>query len=387
MTSGSDAQRSSWVRADPKISNQSMAKPGFEFLWKVKLASDSKLSHALTPPVLLDRYIGYRGFRTLGFLAAGPDDIYALDIDLGRVEWRKRLALAASPAGCAEFSVNLARPTTVAFPPAGAGGQGGGLGGRGGPAHGAVGQPLEGAVTIAQVAAASRGTPDPPGGPGTPRRGAAGRGGPPPGFGRTPTVVHVLSSDGMLHTMYVSNGEEPQPPVRLVPPSVKASGLIVLEDTAYAATAQGCGSAENAVWSVDLASKQVANWRSSAKLSGSQGPAIAPDGTLYVSTDGGDLVALEPKTLRVKSTYSGGKPGFTSSPVIFEYKQRILLAAATSDGRIHLLDAAAMGGTGHQTPLYKTSSAASPATGALASWQDSAGTRWVLAPAAAAVVA
>ena len=46
-TSGADAQRSSWVRADPRISPDSMRKPGFQLAWKVKLASE------LTPPALL----------------------------------------------------------------------------------------------------------------------------------------------------------------------------------------------------------------------------------------------------------------------------------------------------------------------------------------------
>ena len=58
-TTGNDAQRSGWVRTDAKISAESMAKPGFQFMWKVKVGND-----ALTAPSLMDRYIGYRGFRS-----------------------------------------------------------------------------------------------------------------------------------------------------------------------------------------------------------------------------------------------------------------------------------------------------------------------------------
>lgn len=36
-TSGYDAQRSSWVRSDPKISLESLQKPGFQMIWKVDL--------------------------------------------------------------------------------------------------------------------------------------------------------------------------------------------------------------------------------------------------------------------------------------------------------------------------------------------------------------
>ena len=65
MTAGNDAQRSGWVRSDPKISRESMQKPGFSFLWKVKLG-DARGLNSLTPVITMDRYIGYRGFRTYG---------------------------------------------------------------------------------------------------------------------------------------------------------------------------------------------------------------------------------------------------------------------------------------------------------------------------------
>jgi hypothetical protein len=43
----------------------------------------------LTSAVLLDRYIGYRGFRSLAFVGSRSDTVIAIDTDLGRVEWRK----------------------------------------------------------------------------------------------------------------------------------------------------------------------------------------------------------------------------------------------------------------------------------------------------------
>src|SRR5882757_8823773 len=88
-TSGNDAQRSGWVRTDAKISPAGMAKPGFSFLWKQKLVTDAKQLNSLTSTVILDRYIGYKGFRSLGFLGGSGDHVIALDTDLGRLEWKK----------------------------------------------------------------------------------------------------------------------------------------------------------------------------------------------------------------------------------------------------------------------------------------------------------
>src|SRR5215813_4613629 len=66
MTSANDAQRSSWVRTDAKISKESVQKPGFELLWKAKPGNTARQLNSLTPPVLIDFYIGYKGFRALG---------------------------------------------------------------------------------------------------------------------------------------------------------------------------------------------------------------------------------------------------------------------------------------------------------------------------------
>jgi len=69
-TTGSyDAQRTASIKNDPRISVQTMQKPGefgaFKFLWKLKLEYEPKAATALTQPILLDRIIGFRGFKSI----------------------------------------------------------------------------------------------------------------------------------------------------------------------------------------------------------------------------------------------------------------------------------------------------------------------------------
>ena len=362
MTAGGDAQRSSWIHTDPKISVERLEKPGFALVWKINLAHDPG------PAATLSRYIGYRGFRSLAFMGSTSGDLTAIDTDLGRIEWKKTLPTGADPASSTAcpggMTAEVTRATTAAFPSAPAG-RGGGFNGRSGPAKSAVGEPGEGSVIIAEIAAreamiASAG-----------RGGNGGRGGFPPGFRRMPSYLDVLSSDGMLHRMYVSNGDEPEPPIPFLDRDANAHGLIVIGEMAYAATSHGCGGLPNGIWALDLTSKQTAHWTADGDIAGTEGPAFGPDGTVYAATTTGALVALEPKTLQVKATYhSGGQP-FITSPVVFARGTKTMIAAATADNRLHLVDAQSLTGAAYDAG----------ASGALATWQDAAGTRWIAAPA------
>jgi outer membrane protein assembly factor BamB len=363
VTSGSDAQRSFSIPADPAISVDGLRTPGFQLLWKTKLSSipsnDAAQVNSLTPAILMDRYIGYRGFRSFAFVAGSSNNVYAIDSDLNRLEWKTKLPVPAPATGSPNcpggLTSPIARATTANYPVPGTFG---GLGIRGGPAESGVGEPNQGAVTIPAALAAS----------------AAAAAGPPRPRLRLPVLIYVLASDGMLHTLYISNGVEAEAPITFLPPNANAQGLVIIDGVAYAAS-HSCNGAAAGVWGLDIASKQVSGWKpSSGDIAGSGGPAFGPDGTVYATTTAGALVALDPKTLAVKDTYESGQE-FTSSPIVFQYQQRNLIAAATRDGRIHVLDTASLG-----TPLFKTAAySANFAPGALASWQSSDGVRWLLA--------
>lgn len=355
MTDGGDAQRSSWIRSDPKISVANLGKPGFELVWKVKLGQEPGIA------ATLDRYIGYRGFRSLALMGSAVGELTAIDTDLGRIEWNKTMVSGAAPRrvsdGCTGgMTANVTRPTTAAFPSAPPAGRGGG---RSQYAKSAVGEPGEGAVTIAEIAARNAAA-------AAGRAAMLGRGPVPPPPGRTVSLLDAIASDGTFHSLYVSNGEESSPALPFVPAGANAHGLIVVNGMAYAATSHACGGAPNGIWALDLTSREVVHWAPSSDLAGF---ALGPDATIYATTTAGELVALEAKNLQVKATYRAGDQAFTAAPVAFEYKMKIMVAGLTKDGRMHLVDAASLAG------------AAYPATTAseLATWQDPTGTRWILA--------
>jgi outer membrane protein assembly factor BamB len=370
MTSGSDAQRSSWVRNDPKISPATIAQTGLKLVWKIKLHNESPQADNITSPALLDFYIGYRGFRTLAFFG-GNDGVIGIDSELARTEWVNKYDAADQPRempGCPGGMTSvLTRPTSTSYPPAPSG-RGSG---RGTPAKSGVGAPHEGSVVLSAVASRLKATPAP----------AASNVRAPRAPEPSPYAPHVqyvlaLSSDGKLHSFWVSNGNEPSPGVDFIPANSHAVGLIAYDNAAYVATTGNCG-AGNGVWSIDLKSRKVNHWNSSQAIAGTAGPAVTPDGTLFIGA-GSDLIALAPRELETIAVHKSGGAEFSSSPVAFEFNGKNLIAIARKDGRLDLFQANSSTGL---TPLESSASfsGSAYASGSLASWRDLAGTRWVLA--------
>jgi hypothetical protein len=394
-TAGADAQRSSWARTDARISAASM--PGFSFLWKVQVNNDAKQAYSLSQAVMVDAYIGYRGFRSYAFLAGSSNNVIALDSDIGRMEWTKNFGQTpvSSPTCPGAMTAGVTR--TASFTPAAAPAPGGGRGGRGPTAAASgVGEPEKGAITIRDISAAAGG----PGGPGgfaggRGASGVAGRGGPggPGGGGRgAPNAVYAISTDGMLRTLYISNGTEALPAVRFLPANANASGIILADGMIYTSTSGNCGGAPNGVWAIDTTAAGAApiHWGTNGGgVAGTVGPAFGSDGSIYAATSDGDysptafsdsVVVLDGKTLKLKDWFSPAKSEFTSSPVVFPYKERDLVAVANKDGRLYLLDSKDLGGGDHKTPLAVSTQYANSGAGAdaLATWEDTSGTRWIL---------
>jgi outer membrane protein assembly factor BamB len=478
-TAGADAQRTFWIRTDPKISVASMSTPGFERQWSAKLDNKTRGVNGLAHGVTAN---GVTLFVPMSIVAGSSNNVYALDNDTGYVVWQRHFeaaipaATAACPGGMTAGATRIVplMPPPITAPAAG--------GGRAAQSYRSVigepgmGVPLEargrgpgGPPAAAPAPGAAPGTPAgaaPPAGlpagapqgapagaaagsgaatPASPQRGAepargggGGRGPQGPGIpgapadvlgrgglGRPSGVVYALSSDGILHVLGLPSGKDIQRPAEFVPANALWSDTIAVNTTLYATTTGNCGGAPNAVWAIDLESegKPVVSWKSNG------GPivgrlAFATDGTIFAAlgpgTATGDgkvnaIVSLDPKTLQVKDWFAQPEVQFVTGPTVFKHNDREVVAAATKDGRVLLLNAASLGGVNHATPLHASTGGnpVSMAINALATWQEltitpapapsatpppgpapapppptvTYGTRWILAPLATGVVA
>lgn len=371
-TAGYDAQRSSWVRSDRKISTTTLTGSDFQLLWKMEFENEPRQMNALSAPILRDRLVGYRGFRALAFFGTSSGRIYAVDTDLARMEWVKRVESGPAPADASiacpgGMTANLTRATRAEFPPPNFGSRR-----RRSPATSAVGAPSEGAVTLRPERVAARPSAEAPE-PSTRVRAPLGN----PNRGLA--IVYALTSDGMLHPLHLSNGAIMVPPIPFLPPNAHARGLIVIDDTAYVATINGCGGVPDGVWALNLETKEVTQWESSSgSVAGMLGPSFGSDGQIYAATADGSVAFLDAKTLRQNGSYSPGGSNFDSTPVIIDFNNKDYLVVAAHDGTLHL------SATDGSAATYQ--STRSSAASALATWTDAQGTPWVLASTADAIV-
>lgn len=364
--SGGDPQHTGWERTDARISKDTVK--DLQLLWKMKLEGQSKEvqpkgPRPILPPAILGQLISYRGFRELAFVGASSDIVYSIDADLGRLFWQKHLEYANldPPINASSWACPGGLTAMPAMPP---------------PAPRGGGQP-----------AAGRG---PAGTPGAP---AAARG---PYTPSGVASVYAISSDGRLHRLNSSTGDDVVQPVGVLPANAKVQSLTLAGNVIYTVTGQDCNGAPNAVWAIDLTAdppKAVSFPLKNEDVWGLGGPSIGADGTVYAQT-GDRLLALTPKDLQLKqsiATADSTKKDPTkkdadlnvASPLVFPYKEGELIVTIGRDGKLRLIDPASSNTSVYTSPAIANTGGG--IWGGLSSWQDMDGTRWVLAPVWGAV--
>ena len=343
--SGGDAQRSNWERTDQRITKENAK--DLQLLFKMKLENQPRIQRALMPPLILGNLISYRGFKELAFVASNSDIVYAIDVDLGKMFWTKHLEYASlePPVYSSSSTCPGGLTATPVMPP----------------------PPVRGAPPRAPAGAAARG-------PAQPGAAPASITAPPPARGPFAVFgqpgVYVISSDGRLHRLNTSTGDDVVEPVKVLPSNANISSLNLEDNAIYAVTSHECNGAPDAVWAIDLTSEppKAVSYALTGNSSGSGGVAVGAKGAVYVQTSE-KLMALNAHDLALKQSFDApGAPSETPSPLVFELKDRELVASPGKGGDLYLVDSGAV----QKIPIARN-------IDGLATWQDADGARWILA--------
>src|ERR1700689_2652647 len=114
---GGDGRRTGWERSDTRITGDNVK--DFQLVLKRKLEGSEGAPRSLTPPIAIGLLISYRGFKELGLVSSGAGDLWALDVDLNKIFWRRRFegsSLKQSPSGpCSGVAVTPALTPPITF--------------------------------------------------------------------------------------------------------------------------------------------------------------------------------------------------------------------------------------------------------------------------------
>lgn len=348
-TFGHDPQRTGWARTERTLSPGNVS--ALELKWKTQVENQASLLGSLTAPVAAAGVTTSKGIRDVVFVAGKEGGVFALDAATGELLWDWH-------------PVKYALPTNVG---------------------------LQGSVYC------------------------------PNGVNATPTidvatgVLYTLAENGSLYGLDLGSGRVRFGPAQFVPPYAKPWSLNLVGSTVHTTLAQGCGGSLSGFYSMDVSDQHrpvvrqlLLSNTNTGGIWGRGGPVAGDNGKLYGSTADG------PFDLRIgdfsNSVVAASMDGLelvdyflprnhwelyrldldfgSASPVWFGWRDYSLLASGAKEGVLYLLDADALGGMDHQTPLLEgirlgndpNSSTSYGIWGGLSTWRDDGGTTWLYVP-------
>ena len=347
LTFGGSPQRDGWARGENELCSINVGQ--LKLGWKTQLDNAVKEMNSLTAPLVVEKLLTPRGFIDAVIVAGASDTLFAVDAATGKLLWQTKFEAEGKPRSPGSFLCPNALNATPVVE--------GRFGGK---------------------------------------------------------TVYAVSSDGKLHAVNAVNGEQRMTPPPFVPPYSKPWSLNLVDGVVYTALSQGCNGAKSAIYSIDMKDPKypVKSFQVSSGgggIWGRAGAAISPGGVIYVETGDGpsdasarnysnSFVAVSARDMQLLDYYTPANYRLLDhkdldmgciSPVVFPFGGRTLVAGAGKEGVLYLLDGKSLGGADHQTPLLRTprytneeaNLAGMGFWGALASWEDVKGARWIYAPA------
>ena len=346
LTWQGDQERTGWAKAETTLSKENIPKLGL--LWKAQLnavVSKGNPYATLTDPLVVENVPTKQGPKRLVFVASAENNVYALEADTGAPLWERKFPNTLKPAQ---------------------------------PPNGTCPGNLNANPVI-----------DKPNG-----------------------IIYVLTTDGRLRGLGLADGDDRMPPSDFVSPYSRNWSLNLIDGLVYTSSSRGCGGAISRITAIDVTKPNhpVMNfYPSTGKASGPWGRGgiiRTPEGVVAQTADGaydpasgrfGNTFVSLTKDLRLTDSYTPANWDYlnrkdfdlgSASPTVFPFQKWTLVAGAAKEGVIYLLDASDLGGMNHQTPLYISPRYGNDALtfgyngvwGALSTWVDAKGQRWVLVP-------
>src|SRR5215469_13805903 len=94
-TFGADPQRTGWARIETILNRENAS--SLELKWKLQLDNVPMELTSLAAPIVVDQVKTGRGIKEFVIVAGSSDNLYAIDADTGRLVWRTKFDVTATP--------------------------------------------------------------------------------------------------------------------------------------------------------------------------------------------------------------------------------------------------------------------------------------------------
>ena len=346
LTFSYDGERTGWDRGETKIAKATASK--LELKWR--LQTDAKPDPGqkymtLTDPLVVNNVPTRDGPKKMLYVGSNDNSIYAIDADKGTVVWKRDYPNTMTPKV---------------------------------PQTGQCGNNMNATPVI----------------------------------DRKSGILYFLPNDGKLRGVSIIDGEGRFPATEILPAYTRSFSLNLVDGVIFTSTTRGCQREVSEIVGINVSDQkhEISHFFTStgkgSGVWGRGGLVETPFGIIGETADG----AYDPAAGRWGSSVVGlNKLGrltdsFTpadqydldardfdlgsSSPVVFPYGGRTLVALAAKEGKIYLLDAKSLGGKDHHTPLYLSPRWSNDAMlfsfngmwSVMSTYVDKQGRRWILAP-------
>ncbi len=349
-TFGHDPQRSGWAAEERTLSAANVST--LQLKWKSKVKNESYSLSALTPPVVAANVSTAMGVKNVVYVSGIGGTVFALETESGEVVWSRNLPTHTMPKPGA-FQGTFLCPNGITATPV---------------------------------------------------------------IDRRTETLYELSADGLLYGLDLGSGRPRFAPIQFVPPFSKMLSLNLSGNTIYTTLAQGCGGAFSGIYSIDVSDPHrpvvrdaVFSNTDTAGLWGRSGAVIGNNGRIYgntadgkFNTQSGDYsnTVISVSLHELDSIDYFLPPNWAyldkkdldlgaTSPTYFGWKARNLIAAASKEAVIYLLDADSLGDKDHQTALYTSPKLGNASDiccsglgiwGAMSTARDAQGRTWLYVP-------
>lgn len=345
VTWGNDPSRAGWNQSEKTLTKDNVSR--LELKWKSQLSTAPKedVLSTLTAP-LVATVAGPQGPRTRVFVVGSDNTVYAIDSETGEVSWKKSFPNTMTPP----------KPPTWLCPD------------------------TQNSTPVIDKDAG---------------------------------ILYVATSDGKLRGLSLANGDERLPATNFTDPYARNWSLNLIDGVIYSSNARGCGNAPAHLTALDLKDPShhvVEFYTGTGRPSGvwGRGSVVAGPKALYMQTADGpydpaagsfgdSVLAVTYKNFRLLDSYTPTNWAYlrekdldlgSANPLVFAFQKWTLVVSAGKESTITLLDGDNLGGADHHTPLYLSPRwgndeilmAGRGLWGAMATWQDADGKRFVLLP-------